>query len=229
MSVECTKYAIVTGANRGIGLACTRALLDAGLHVAMLGRDGYSLADSSAEFGTRVRVVVCDVANSSAVNAAAQVLVSAWGAPQVVVHNAGIVRRAPVDSLSDEAWDASLAVNLSGPFYLTRATMPPMRAAGSGRHVYIASISSTLGTPQLSAYCAAKWGVVGFMKSVAEELRGSGLQAMAVLPGSVDTRMLEGSGFAPQMRPADIASTVVYAALHAPAAMNGSAIEVFGP
>ncbi len=222
-------YVIVTGANRGIGLACVRAFVDAGLHVAMVARDANSLAEAAKEFGTQVRVCVCDVGNSSQVSRVAAALIAEWGVPRAVVHNAGIVRRAAVEHMTDEDWNATTSVNLSAAFYLTRETTAAMKKAGAGRHVYIASISSTLGTPQLSAYCAAKWGVLGFMKSVAEELRGTGVQALAVLPGSVDTRMLEGSGFAPQMSPADVAGTVVYAALHAPSAMNGSAIEVFGP
>jgi 3-oxoacyl-[acyl-carrier protein] reductase len=104
-----------------------------------------------------------------------------------------------------------------------------MKERARGRIVHVGSISSILGTPNLSAYCASKWGVVGFMKSLAEELRGTGLQTMAVLPGSVDTQMLEGSGFVAQMTAEDVAGTITYAALDAPDAMNGSAIEVFGP
>ena len=86
-----------------------------------------------------------------------------------------------------------------------------------------------MSTPRLSAYCASKWGTVGFVKSLAEELRGTGLQSMCVMPGSVDTEMLQGSGFPPLMQPADVAKIVTFAALDAPAAMNGSCIEAFGP
>jgi 3-oxoacyl-[acyl-carrier protein] reductase len=120
-------------------------------------------------------------------------------------------------------------VNLKGTFLVTRALLPPMLQRRQGRIINVASISATLGTPRLSAYCAAKWGVVGFTKSLAEELRESGLQAIAVLPGSVDTDMLKGSGFLPQMTPEEVAGVIVYASLDAPAAMNGSAIDVFGP
>ena len=220
-------YVIVTGANRGIGLATSEAFAQAGLRVAMVGRNRDAIDEQASRVGARA--VYCDVSDALAIERAFKPLLADWGAPRAVVHNAGIVRRASVESATDDDWHASLATNLSAPFYLTRTTLPIMRAAGRGRHVYIASISSTLGTPRLSAYCASKWGVIGLMKSVAEELRGSGLQAIAVLPGSVDTDMLKGSGFAPQMTPADIAGTVLYAALHAPDAMNGSALEVFGP
>jgi len=104
-----------------------------------------------------------------------------------------------------------------------------MLAVGRGRVVNVASISSTVGTARQTAYNAAKWGVLGLTKSLAEELRGTGLSALAVLPGAVDTAMLVGSGFAPQMTAETVAATLVYASLDAPDAMNGSAIEMFGP
>jgi 3-oxoacyl-[acyl-carrier protein] reductase len=122
-----------------------------------------------------------------------------------------------------------MAPNLKGIFLVTRAFLPAMRAARSGRFVTIASISATLGTAGLAPYCASKWGAVGFTKSLAEELRGSGLQAISVLPGSVDTPMVAVGGFAPQMSPGDVARVVVFAALDAPDAMNGSSVECFGP
>ncbi len=120
-------------------------------------------------------------------------------------------------------------MNLKGTFLLARALLPAMIRAKRGRLVAVSSISATLGTARQSAYCAAKWGVVGFVKSLAEELRGHGLQAMSVLPGSVDTEMLKGGDFKAAMSPDDVARLVVYAALDAPDAMNGSAIEMFGP
>jgi 3-oxoacyl-[acyl-carrier protein] reductase len=104
-----------------------------------------------------------------------------------------------------------------------------MRAAAAGRIVTVGSISSTLGTAGLAPYCASKWGALGFTKALAEELRGTGLQALAVLPGTVDTPMAEVGGFPPQMTPEDVARVVAFAALDAPPAMNGSAIECFGP
>ena len=120
-------------------------------------------------------------------------------------------------------------VNLKGTFLVTRAFLPRMLDRGRGRFVAIASISATLGSARQSAYCASKGGMVGFMKALAEELRGTGLQAMCVLPGSVDTEMLKGSGFAPAMQPEDVARTVAFLALDAPDAMNASSVEVFGP
>ncbi|MCA9589386.1 MAG: SDR family oxidoreductase [Myxococcales bacterium] len=93
----------------------------------------------------------------------------------------------------------------------------------------IAVVTGATESPRHAAYAASKWGQVGFIKSLAEELRGSGLTAMSVLPGSVDTDMLVGSGFEPAMTPDDVARTAAFVALDAPDAMNASATEIFGP
>jgi 3-oxoacyl-[acyl-carrier protein] reductase len=103
-----------------------------------------------------------------------------------------------------------------------------MRERNSGHIVFVGSISSTLGTANLSAYCATKWGIVGFMKSLAEELSDSGLMTCAVLPGSTDTRMLAGSGFPPRMTAEVVATTLLHYALDASLAHNGASIEMFG-
>lgn len=224
--------AVVTGGGRGIGRAISVELARRGCDVALLGRTIETLADAAqlvvAE-GRRAVAIPCDVSKSDEVEAAAARVYADLGRPRIVVPNAGVVHRAPVHTMSEEEWDDVIDVNLKGTFLVTRAFLPRMLDAREGRIVAIGSISSTLGTANQSAYCAAKWGTVGFVKSLAEELRGTGLQAMCVMPGSVDTDMLKGSGFAPQMRPEDVARTVAFLALDAPEAMNGSSVEVFGP
>jgi len=224
---------VITGAGSGIGRATALAFAARGLDVVLVGRTASTLTETAAEIarctpGARALAVRCDVAVSAEVERMKERVLSELGAPAVVVNNAGSVVRAKVEDTTDAAWSAVLGANLDGTFFVTRAFLPAMRARGEGRFVAVASISSTLGTPRLSAYCAAKWGVVGFVKSLAEELRGSPLVSVAVLPGSVDTAMLAGSGFPPAMTPSDVAGTIVYLALDAPAAMNGSAVEVFG-
>jgi 3-oxoacyl-[acyl-carrier protein] reductase len=225
--------AVVTGAGAGIGRAVAVALARRGLDVALLGRTESTLRGTAAEAekaGVRAFVAVADVGVAAQVHAAAKAVVAGLGAPRVVVNNAGIAgRKARIEDTSEAEWDAVMAANLKGTFLVTRALLPSMRAARAGRFVTIGSISSTLGTDGLAPYCASKWGAVGFAKSLAEELRGSGLQSLCVLPGSVDTAMVEVGGFPPQMSPDDVARLVVFAALDAPDAMNGSAIECFGP
>jgi len=224
--------AVVTGAGRGIGRATAIRLAERGLDVALLARSTGELDETRARIealGRKAIVLRCDVSKKDEVDRAAALSLRALGAPDVVVMCAGNVRRALVRDMTEWDWDEVVDVNLKGTFLVARAFLPAMLDAKRGRLVAMASISATLGTPRQSAYAAAKWGVVGFVKSLAEELRGSGLQAMAVMPGSVATKMLVGSGFAPQMTPEDVAGLVVYAALDAPDAMNGSAVEIFGP
>jgi 3-oxoacyl-[acyl-carrier protein] reductase len=225
--------AVVTGAGGGIGRATSLELARRGLDLALVGLTEATLratAELLLPTGVRAHVAVADVGVAEEVRRAAEGILAAIGTPRVVVHNAGIAgRKAPIEETTEAEWDAVMATNLRGPFLVTRALLPAMRAAGAGRFVTIGSISSTLGSPGMAPYSASKWGVVGFTKSLAEELRGSGLQAMAVLPGSVDTPMVKVGGFPPQMSPEDVARVVAFAALDAPDAMNGSAVECFGP
>jgi 3-oxoacyl-[acyl-carrier protein] reductase len=203
------------------------------MNLALVGRTEETLRATAAEAkSAKVDTLVlrADVGVEEDVRKAMETLASRMGTPTVVVNNAGIAgRKARVEDTRASEWDAVMAANLRGVFLVCRALLPAMRAAGAGRFVTLASISATLGTAGLAAYCASKWGAVGFTKSLAEELRGSGLQALAVLPGTVDTPMAKVGGFPPQMSPEDVARLVVFAALDAPDAMNGSAVECFGP
>jgi len=221
--------AVVTGAGRGIGRAISIELARRGADVALLSLHApEETAEDVRKTGRRALPIECDVADANAVAIAAKKVLGELGAPDVIVANAGVVRRALVTEMDEADWDAVVDVNLKGTFLTARAFVPSLVEKKRGRFVAIGSISSTLGTARQSAYCAAKWGTVGFVKSLAEEVRGSGVQAMCVLPGSVDTDMLKGSGFAPRMTAEDVAKVVAFAALDAPDAMNGSAVEMFG-
>ena len=176
----------------------------------------------------QVLALEADLRRGEAIERAASAYLQACGAPDVVIHNAGIAARTSVEETSLASWEEQLAVNLSAPFTLTRALLPAMRARRTGRILFVASISSTLGTANLSGYCATKWGLLGLMKSLASELSDSGLMTCAVLPGSVDTQMLVGSGFPARMSPAAVAQTLLHYAFDAPLAHNGASIEMFG-
>ena len=224
--------AVVTGAGSGIGRASAVALARRGLDVALVGRTEATLRGVAKEVeatGVRAAVVPADVSREEDVRRAAAAIFL-LGVPRVIVNNAGTAgRKARIEETSVSDWDSVLAVNLKGVFLVCRAFLPAMRDARTGRIVTIASISATLGTAGLAGYCASKWGALGFTKALAEELRGSGLQAMTVLPGTVDTPMAAVGGFPPRMTPDDVARVVVFAALDAPDAMNGASIECFGP
>jgi 3-oxoacyl-[acyl-carrier protein] reductase len=224
--------ALVTGPSRGIGRATAAALAERGVRLALVGRMSAALeaaqSDCLASGAPEVRLFPADLADLSAAAHTGAAVIADYGVPDVVIHNAGVARRDAIEQLSLEAWREQIDVNLGAPYALTRALLPAMRARGSGRFVFVGSISGTLGTARQSAYSASKWGVIGFMKSLAEELRDSGLSACAVLPGSVSTDMLEGSGFPPRMTARDVAKTLVFHALDAPLAHNGALIEMFG-
>jgi 3-oxoacyl-[acyl-carrier protein] reductase len=225
--------AVVTGASRGIGRACALAFAARGLELALLGRPSTEHDDTvrvSQERGVRARSYLCDMADAPAVERAAHQLLDDFGAPDVIVHNAAEHEHGPrVHEISVERWDRLFAVNLRGPFVLTRALLPAMLRAKRGRVIFISSISATIATPRAAAYGATKWGLTGLCKSLAEELRGTGVCAVAVLPGSVDTDMLKQTPFSPDISPDEIARVVTYCALDAPQSMNGACVEVFGP
>jgi 3-oxoacyl-[acyl-carrier protein] reductase len=213
------KLAVVTGTTRGIGQAVAAAFARAGARVA-------GCARNPPDDG----VFRCDVAQPDDVARFAEDVLRRLGPPDVLVNNAGIVARGRLDETPVATWDAVVDANLKGTFLVTRAFLPAMRAARRGRIINVASISGRQGTAQLTAYCAAKHGVVGLTRALAEELRGDGIPVNAVCPGSVDTEMLRAGlpGAEPDMTPQDVAGVVVYLATGAPAALTGSCIDVFG-
>lgn len=222
---------VVTGPSRGIGKATALELARRGQPLALVGRPSTGLEETGAAAraqGVDVQIVPCDLRDPPAIAAAAARIVERSGAPTAVVHNAGIVHRQTIETTSDDAWDEQLNVNLRAPFQLTRALLPAMKAAQAGRFVFVGSISSTLGSRNAAAYCASKWGLVGLVKSLAEDLSGTGLSAVALLPGSVDTDMLEGSGFTARMTAEEVSRTIAYFAIEAPRSHNGGVVEMFG-
>jgi NAD(P)-dependent dehydrogenase (short-subunit alcohol dehydrogenase family) len=155
---------------------------------------------------------------------------AALGPADVVVNNAGIVARGAVGSLSEDTWNDVLASNLTGTFLVIHAFLPAMKSRGGGRIINLASIAGRTGTPMLSAYCAAKHGVVGLTRALGEELRGDGIAVNAICPGSVDTEMLRQGmpGATPKMTATEIAAVALFLAAAAPTALTGACIDVFG-
>lgn len=208
--------AVVTGASRGIGRAIAEELQTAGFSIA-------ACASSGAPSLPHALNVRCDVSDEAQVRdffgqAAAR------GSIHAVVLNAGVLERGPIESFTAEAFDKVLAVNLRGAFLCAREAF----RQNVKRIVAVGSISGTLGTAHAAAYNASKWGLTGLIKSLAEEGRERNIFCATVLPGSVDTEMLEKTPFAPQMQPRDVARVVTFLCEEAPFAMTGSAVEVFG-
>jgi len=223
--------AVVTGPSRGIGRATSLLLARKGFSLALVGRPSGSLDETLAQarrVGARAEAFACDLAQPDEIREAVRAVLGSLGVPAVLVNNAGVIRRASIENMTLAEWDEQLDVNARAPFLLSQAFLPEMRKAKAGRIIHVASISSTIGSPMASAYCASKWALLGFMKSLAEEISGSGLVTLAVLPGSVDTDMLDGSGFSPRMSAEDVARTIAFYAEEATAAHNGGVVEMFG-
>ncbi len=152
------------------------------------------------------------------------------GPISLLVNAAGTAHRAPVTATSDAAFDRMIGVNLRGVFLCTRAVLAGMTRRQSGRIVNLAAVAGRIGAPRLAAYCASKWGVVGFTKACAEELRPAGISVFGVCPGSVDTETYRTAmpGAKARSTAAAVAEVVVWLGSEAPAAMTGAIVDAPG-
>lgn len=194
------RHALVTGAARGIGAAIARALAAEGATLTLLGRSAASLqtlADelnaSKAESAPTHGIALADVADAEQVAAAFAQARTQRGPITVLVNNAGQAESAPFAKTSLDLWQRMLAVNLTGSFVCAQAALPDMLAARHGRIVNIASTAAQRGYAYVSAYVAAKHGVLGLTRSLALELATKGITVNAVCPGYTDTDILRDS------------------------------------
>jgi 3-oxoacyl-[acyl-carrier protein] reductase len=227
------KVAVVTGASRGIGRAIAALLASEGASVAGCARrvsNGHFLDDLDPAQHARHLIAACDVRRSEEVSLFRDLVLARLGAPDILVNNAGSVARASIEELPEETWDDVLATNLKSMFLVIRAFLPALRGRSRGRIINMASIAGRQGTPLLGAYCAAKHGVVGLTRALAEELRPDGIAVNAICPGSVATEMLAlgRPGAKPDLTPTEVARVALFLAVDAPAAMTGQCLDVFG-
>lgn len=187
-------HAVVTGGSRGIGAAVARALGASGARVTLLARDGARVAAAAAAMraeGMDVDGLACDVTEDSAVARVMREAVERSGPVGILVNNAGTAESAPAREASRAQWDRMLAVNLTATYTCTMQVLPSMLAARKGRIVNVASTAGLRGYKTMTAYCAAKHGVVGYTRALALETAAQGVTVNAVCPGYTETDLTE--------------------------------------
>jgi NAD(P)-dependent dehydrogenase (short-subunit alcohol dehydrogenase family) len=247
------QHALVTGGGSGIGLAIARRLGELGASLTLFGRapDRLEAAVAALHGVTRCDFAQGDVGDAAAVRRAFEALDERGHALRILIGNAGAAKSAKFAETDSSVWEEMLRINLTGVYHCIREALPRIVAAGGGRVVTIASTAGLIGYPYVSAYCAAKHGVIGLTRALAAEYALRGVTLNAVCPGYTDTVMTqqsvanivartgrtEGEARAaltarnPQQRlvtPDEVAGAVAWLCLPESAAVNGQAISVSG-
>ncbi len=181
------RVALVTGAVSGIGAAIADVFADAGARVVVVDLDADASARRAEAIGRGAVGVGCDVSDPGSAEAAVESAVEAVGRVDVLVNSAGIVDLAPAERLAAAAWNRTLAVNLSGTFFMSQAVGRHMVAAGRGKIINLASQAASVGLLEHAAYCASKAGVVGMTRVLAMEWASRGVTANCISPTVVLT------------------------------------------
>ncbi|MDR3506010.1 MAG: 3-oxoacyl-[acyl-carrier-protein] reductase [Acidocella sp.] len=234
------KTALITGASGGIGAEIARALHKQGATVALSGTRREALDTLAAELGERAHVLPADLSQPDEAARLINDAEAALGKVDILVNNAGLTKDGLAMRMSDADWEKVLNVDLGAPFRLIRAALKFMLRRKAGRIINIGSIVGTTGNPGQANYCAAKAGLVGLTKSLAQEVASRGITVNLVAPGFIETPMTDAlsdaqradlSGKIPLGRlgqPGDIAAAVVYLAAEEAGWVTGSTIHVNG-
>ena len=239
------RTAVVTGGSSGIGRAMAVALGRAGARIVLVARREAPMAEVVAELrahGAEAGAISADLADRAAVKAVTTKIIEGYGEPDILVNSAGINQRPPLDQLTDDVWDQTLAANLTAPFLLGQAFGPAMARRGWGRIVNVVSQQAFRAYGNSGAYGAAKAGLVGLTRSQAEAWSRHGVCCNAIAPGVVHTPLTE-AVFADPTKvaahaartmtgrnglPGDFAGCVVFLASAAGQAVTGQTLFVDG-
>ena len=234
------RKALVTGATGGLGEAIARTLHAQGATVGIHGTRRERLDALAAELGERVMIFPADLGDREAVRQLGQTAEAELGGVDILVNNAGITRDGLFVRMSDEDWDKVLEVNLGSAFRLTRELTHPMMRRRYGRIVNITSVVGVTGNPGQANYCASKAGMIGFTKSLAQEIASRNVTVNCVAPGFIESAMTGKLndkqkeailGAVPMRRMgvgADIANAVLYLASAEAAYVTGQTLHVNG-
>lgn len=234
------KTALVTGATGGLGGEIARALHRQGATVALSGTRRDALDQLAAELSSRAYVLPCNLADRDDVETLVPRAEESMGQLDILVANAGITKDNLLVQLRDEDWDSVISINLTAAFRLARAAMKSMMRRRTGRIIGITSVVGVTGNPGQANYTAAKAGMIGMIKSIAQEYARRGVTANCVAPGFIATPMTDKLnekqreailGRVPVNRlgtPADIAAAVVYLASDEASYVTGQTLHVNG-
>jgi 3-oxoacyl-[acyl-carrier protein] reductase len=211
------KTAIVTGASRGIGKAIALMLANEGCNMVLAARDMKKLKACESEvagLGVQAICVKCDLTSSADIRKLVAAAVKKFKGIDILVNNAGVAYRRTVAETTEAELDETLSVDLRAPFLLCKYVVPSMEKQGSGVIVNISSGAGKHGFPEMGAYCAAKFGVIGLTESLHYEVNHKGIRVYAVCPGAVATDMLwslfpEMKNDPSVLQPEDVAAKVV--------------------
>ena len=184
--------AIITGGGRGIGRSTAQAFAQEGADIVLAARttpEIEAVAGEVRELGRQAIAIPTDVTQKVQVDAMVKQTLDTLGKVDILVNNAGVAIHNPIPKIREADWDLNIAVNLKGVFLCTQAVFSHMCERKYGHIVNVSSVSGKIGHPNGGAYCASKFGVVGFTETTNNEGRSHGLKAYAVCPGPVDTKM----------------------------------------
>ncbi len=237
------RAAVVTGATRGIGLTIAQCLAARGAKVACIGTNtellGQAVEGIRAQGGT-AEPYAMNIADDVAVEQTVKDILGKFQKVDILVNNAGITRDMLLRRMTNDEWDSVIAVNLRGPFLMTRALTEPMRKAKYGRIINISSVSGLIGNRGQANYCASKAGLIAFTKTVALELANRNITVNAVAPGFIETDMtskldpliLQGAKDRTPVgrlgQPLDVANAVLFLASEFASFITGQVLTVDG-